>query len=119
MRSEGWQITYNEKLWSERLSATLETALYRIAQEALTNVRKHADTTRVSVIIGRLGQEVRLRVRDRGRGFGESEMDRAGGPGERVALLGGTFEVLSRPGRGTLIVARVPFEGPGKDVEDG
>jgi signal transduction histidine kinase len=55
-------------------------------------------------------------------------MVRGGGPGERVgisvmqervALLGGTFRVLSRPGGGTLIVARVSFEGSGEDVEDG
>jgi PAS domain S-box-containing protein len=128
LRSEGWEIAYNERLGDERLSATLETALYRITQEALTNVRKHADTTHVSLSIGRLGQEVRLRVRDHGRGFGESEMVRAGGPGERVgisgmqervALLGGTFQVLSRPGSGTLIVARVPFEGSGEDAQSG
>ena len=128
LRSEGWEIAYNERLGNERLSATLETALYRIVQEALTNVRKHADTIRVSLSIGRLGQEVRLRVRDRGRGFSRTEMVRAGGPGERVgisgmqeraALLGGTFEVLSRPGSGTLIVARLPFEGSGEDVERG
>jgi PAS domain S-box-containing protein len=128
LRSEGWEISYNEKLGGERLSATLETALYRIVQEALTNVRKHADTTRVSLSIGRLGQEVRLMVRDRGRGFSTTEMVRAGGPGERVgisgmqervALLGGTFEVLSRPGSGTLIVARVPFESSGEDVDGG
>ena len=128
LRSEGWEISYNEKLGGERLSATLETALYRIVQEALTNVRKHADTTSVGLSIGHLGQEVRLRVRDHGRGFGESEMARAGGPGERVgisgmrervALLGGTFEVLSRPGSGTLIVARVPFDSSGEDVQSG
>jgi len=128
LRSEGWEIAYNERLGDERLPATLETALYRIAQEALTNVRKHADTMRVNLSIGRLGREVRLRVRDRGRGFSQTEMGGAGGPGERVgisgmqeriALLGGTFQALSRPGMGTLIVARVPFEGSGEDVQGG
>src|SRR5215204_2087556 len=54
LRSEGWEITYNEKLGDERLSATLETALYRIVQEALTNVRKHANTTSVGLTISRL-----------------------------------------------------------------
>jgi signal transduction histidine kinase len=67
-------------------------------------------------------------VRDRGRGFGETEMVRAGGPGdrvdlsgipERVALLRRTFQVLSRPGSGTLIVARVPIEGSGEDAQSG
>jgi signal transduction histidine kinase len=123
LRSEGWEITYDESLWDERISATLETALYRVAQEALTNVRKHADTTRV-----RLGQEIRLRVRDLGRGFSKTELVSGGGPGERVgisgmeervALLGGTFRVLSRPGAGTLLVARVPLTDFGEDVSYG
>ena len=125
LRSEGWEITYDESLGGERLSATLETALYRIAQEALTNVRKHADTTRVRLSLGRLGPEIRLRIRDRGRGFSRTEMVGGGGPGERVgiagmeeraALLGGTFRVLSRPGAGTLIVARVLLADSGEDV---
>lgn len=125
LRSEGWDITYTEALGEERLSATLETALYRIAQEALTNVRKHADTTRVRLSLGRLGHEIRLRVRDRGRGFTRTEMVSGGGPGERVgisgmeeriALLGGKFRVLSRPGAGTLLVARVPLADSGEDV---
>ena len=125
LRSEGWDIRYVETLGDDRLPPTLETALYRIAQEALTNVRKHADTTRVHLSLGRLGQEIRLRVRDRGKGFSLTEMVSRGGPGERVgiagmeervALLGGTFSVLSRPGAGTLIVARVPLADSGEDV---
>jgi signal transduction histidine kinase len=128
LRSEGWEITYDESLWDERISATLETALYRVAQEALTNVRKHADTTRVRLNLGRLGQEIRLRVRDLGRGFSKTELVSGGGPGERVgisgmeervALLGGTFRVLSRPGAGTLLVARVPLTDFGEDVSYG
>jgi signal transduction histidine kinase len=81
LRSEGWEIAYNERLGDERIPATLETALYRIAQEALTNVRKHADTMRVNLSIGRLGREVRLRVReDRERvGISGMQEDRAVG----------------------------------------
>jgi PAS domain S-box-containing protein len=128
LRSEGWDISYVERLGDERLPPTLETALYRVTQEALTNVRKHADTTCVRLSLGRLGQEVRLRVRDCGKGFSEAELDRAGGPGERVgvsgmqeriALLGGEFEVRSRPGSGTLVVAKVPLTDSEEDVEHG
>jgi PAS domain S-box-containing protein len=124
MRSEGWEISYDESLGDERLSATLEAALYRVAQEALTNVRKHADTTHVYLSLDRLGREIRLRVRDRGRGFSMTEMVSGGGPGERVGiagmqervtLLGGTFRVLSRPETGTLIVAKVPLADSGEN----
>jgi len=125
MRSEGWEISYDESLGDEWLSATLEAALYRVAQEALTNVRKHADTTRVYLSLDRLGREIRLRVRDRGKGFSMTEMVSGGGPRERVGiagmqekvtLLGGTFRVLSRPETGTLIVAKVPLADSGENV---
>ena len=118
LRSEGWEIGYEETLKDKRLPATHETALYRIAQEALTNVRKHADTTRVRIKLGQLGRNVRLSVRDRGKGFEPASQTGRGGPGERVGvsgmeervrLLGGEFEVRSRPGSGTLVVVRVPL----------
>ncbi len=126
LRSEGWDVSYVETLGDERLPPTLETALYRVAQEALTNVRKHANTTRVRLSLGRLGQEIRLRVRDRGKGLGGAELGRAGGRGERVGvsgmeeritLLDGEFKIHSRPGSGTLIVAKVPLTDPEEDVE--
>ena len=128
LRAQGWDISYVERLRDQRLPPTLETALYRVTQEALTNVRKHADTTRVRLSLGRLGQDVRLRVRDRGRGFSEAELNRPGAPGERVgvsgmeervALLGGEFKVCSQPGSGTLIVAKVPLPDSEEDVEHG
>jgi len=120
LRSEGWEISYDEALGDERLPDPLETALYRVTQEALTNVRKHADTTRVRLKLGYLEREVRLRIRDWGRGFGAGALAGGDGPGERVgisgmeeriALLGGKFEIHGRPGVGTLIVARVPIKG--------
>jgi PAS domain S-box-containing protein len=125
LRTEGWEIVYKEALGDQRLPAAVETMLYRVAQEALTNVRKHADTTRVRLKLARLGREVRLRIRDRGRGFRTTESTGGGGPGEkvglsgmreRVTLLGGAFEVYSRPGVGALIVARVPLTEPTKEA---
>jgi signal transduction histidine kinase len=78
----------------------------------------------VYLSLDRLGREIRLRVRDRGRGFSMTEMVSGGGPGERVGiagmqervtLLGGTFRVLSRPETGTLIVAKVPLADSGEN----
>ena len=125
LRSEGWKIDYEETLGDERLPTMVETALYRVAQEALTNARKHAGTRRARLKLGRLGQEVRLRVRDRGRGFREEAAPAGGGLGERVgissmrervALLGGELKVCSRPGTGTLVVAKVPLPGAAEET---
>ena len=119
LRSDGWEITYRDTLGDHRLPSAIETALYRIAQEALTNVRKHADTTRIHVDLDFVGQEIQLQVRDHGKGFDRREMGGAEGPGERVglsgmeervALLGGDLEIESRPGEGTLVSVRVPLE---------
>jgi signal transduction histidine kinase len=96
----------------------VETALFRVAQEALTNVRKHARTDRMHVTLERRGQAVRLLVRDWGRGFVPSGVPDEADPGERVglssmrervALLGGHFEIHSEPGAGTSVVAEVPL----------
>src|SRR5215210_9100004 len=99
----------------------METALYRVAQEALTNVRKHAHTTRVHITLAKRGQSVYLEVRDRGRGFEQPAILEESGPGERVslfsmreriALLGGELKIRSRPGAGTSVVAEVQVQVP-------
>jgi signal transduction histidine kinase len=125
LRSEGCQVNYEEKLGDERLPVELETALFRVAQEALTNVRKHAQSTQVDVVLERLEGGIRLQVKDRGRGFRPTEVSNGGGPGERVGLssmrervtlLGGELEVRSEPGKGTIVVADVPL--PTYEEED-
>ena len=121
LRAEGWEVSYDEVLGEERLPAEIETALYRVAREALWNVRKHAGTTWVGIALERRGEKVRLEVRDFGRGFDPSAVSGGGGPGERVglssmreriSLLGGVFEIRSRPGSGTSVVAEVPLPAP-------
>ncbi len=103
----------------ERLPAPVETALYRVVQEALTNVFKHASARRVSVILQRSQGSVSAIVEDDGAGFAtESVMASAGDGGhlgllgmrERVALVGGTLTIESVPGRGTTVFARVPLD---------
>ena len=64
--SEGSQVDYEEALGDERLPPEVETALFRVAQEALTNVHKHAPSARVRIILRRLNDSVRLQVRDWG-----------------------------------------------------
>ncbi|HZB03013.1 MAG TPA: PAS domain S-box protein [Actinomycetota bacterium] len=94
------------------------TVLYRIAQEALTNIRKHADAMEVRILVAERAGGVVLRVRDDGRGFdpGRSADERPGHLGlvsmrERAELAGGKFRITSRPGVGTSVVAWVPAEG--------
>jgi PAS domain S-box-containing protein len=117
MRAGGYEASFEETLGDERLPATLETTLFRVVQEALTNVRKHAETDRVRVTLGhRADGVVRLEVRDWGRGFEPTAVADGGGPGERVglssmrervALLGGHLDIRSEPGGGTSVVAEI------------
>jgi PAS domain S-box-containing protein len=122
LRANGWQVDYSSNLGDdERLPVAVETALFRVAQEALTNARKHARAKRARLALNRLGHKVRLRVRDWGQGFDPEAHAGAGGPGERVGissmrervdLLGGDFRIRSSPHAGTLVMVEVPrWEG--------
>ncbi len=99
------------------LPTSLSLSMYRFTQEALTNVAKHAQAQRVSVLMRSDDNVLTLDIADDGRGFHyEPE---AGGPGvglvsmqERTDLLGGVLDIDSVPGRGTRLVARVPIDIP-------
>jgi len=96
----------------ERLATNVETALYRIVQEALTNIVKHAQASAVSIVLARSGGGITAVIEDDGRGFtpdGGGEGLGLLGMGERLALLGGKLKVESSPGAGTTIVAEVPL----------
>lgn len=104
-----------EVLGERRFNADAELALYRIAQEALTNVAKHAAATRVDVLLD-LGHEgrVRLEVADNGRGFVAGEPTGRQTLGltsmrERAENLGGWVTVTSLPGKGTQVTAELPL----------
>jgi PAS domain S-box-containing protein len=118
LRKDGLQVELTADLGPERLAPEVETTLFRVAQEALRNVRKHACATRACVRLRRTRRAVTLEVRDWGRGFRPSSAQAGAGPGERVGLLGmrervgllgGRCEVRSRPGAGTRILAEVPL----------
>ncbi len=90
------------------------TAVFRVLQESLTNVSRHAHATAVDVVIERVDGEVRLTVRDDGHGFSPSEPRRPNSFGllglrERATLLGGDVAIDSAPGRGTSVVMRLPL----------
>ena len=95
-----------------RLPADVELVFYRVAQEALTNVRRHAHAAGASVRLHRSRAEVVLEVEDEGVGFDPRRASPAGtglglaGMRERMALIGGNLEVRSSPGHGTIVVAR-------------
>jgi signal transduction histidine kinase len=96
-----------------RLPAETEGAVYRVVQEALTNVAKHAEATRVRVEVVRANGSVDVLVEDDGRGFDPASC--SGGLGlvgmrERVQLTGGRLEIRSRPGASTRVSARLPVE---------
>ena len=90
------------------------TAVFRMFQEMLTNVARHANASRVNVAVDLEGTSLVLTVQDNGRGVG-SEKRKATSTGilgmrERVALLGGQLDMVSRPQQGTTVVVRIPLE---------
>ena len=103
-----------------RLKPQTETALYRIAQEALTNVVRHAAAHSVSVLLDRHDSRVVLVVEDDGKGFDVEAVRHLGSPSrklgilgmeERASLVGGGLTIESRPGGGTAVFVEVPLEG--------
>jgi len=95
------------------------TAVYRIAQETLTNVARHAFASRVEVILKNEGHLLKLTVVDNGRGFitnkvSETEALGLVGMRERAALVGGVWDVQSGIGKGTRVNLRVPVDGHGR-----
>jgi signal transduction histidine kinase len=110
-----------------RLPAEYETVLFRITQEALTNIAKHARATRVVVTLSFSPADVRLTVQDNGRGFDpEQALQRDGrnagwgllGMRERASLIGGQVVVESSPGQGACIRVTVPISRELLRVQD-
>lgn len=98
-----------ETLWDQNLN----TAFFRIFQEALTNVIRHAKATKVEVRLAEIGGQVVLEVTDNGRGISEAETHKTKSIGllgirERAALLGGTLRIKGERGKGTTLTARIP-----------
>ena len=106
------EVDLEIQLGDDRLPADVETTMYRIVQEALTNVTKHAAATRISVLLTRTEKTAVLVVEDDGEGF-ELAGATAGlgltGMRERVALVGGRLKVETGTGSGTTVAAEIPL----------
>jgi signal transduction histidine kinase len=109
----GPEIEFISKGRFQRVARPLETAVFRIVQETLTNARKHSGSHRVRVELSRAEDHLLIHVEDWGVGF-EAEKIREGrfgirGVRERARLLGGHAEIRSAPGEGTSITVRLPL----------
>jgi signal transduction histidine kinase len=110
-RSRGVEVHLDINL--ARHDPDLETALYRVVQEAVNNAVKHAAADDIHVEVRDRGDEIIVRVRDEGRGFDPSRSTSGFGlvgMRERVELLGGTLDVESAPGGGTTVAVRLPAQ---------
>ena len=100
----------------ERVNGDKRTALFRVAQEALTNIARHARATRAEVKIQKLPEAIQMTIEDNGRGFAPKPPTRASrsrrlgllGMRERLEMVGGSFTVDSAPGKGTTVYAQIP-----------
>ena len=114
-KEAGWDAQLTDNLGDVRLPPTVETAVYRIIQEALANAAKHAKASRVRVELQKEKDRLVLGVSDWGVGFRVAP-DKASAAGlgllsmqERARLLGGTCRVESGPGLGTRVLATIPL----------
>jgi signal transduction histidine kinase len=123
----GVRVAFTHHGLGRRFAREREIAAYRIVQEALTNVARHADVSEVAVRLTLDGRLLRLEIEDRGQGF-DPEAALAAGQGcglsglrQRVSLLGGQFAVVSAPGAGARLRAELPVddgEGTCDDSDD-
>jgi signal transduction histidine kinase len=107
------RVDFHSALGDTRLPSDVETALYRVVQESLTNIVKHANAGSISVSLARRDSGIAVVIEDDGAGFDQRTVRDEGigllGMRERLALLDGRLEVESRPGAGTTVVAEVPL----------
>jgi chemotaxis family two-component system sensor kinase Cph1 len=106
------EVDFQAHRWEQRPDSEIEITLYRVVQEALTNVVRHAQASFVSVAIEQRNGSASAVIEDNGQGFdAEQSTGRLGvlGMRERLAIVGGTLDIESIPGDGTSVIARVPL----------
>jgi PAS domain S-box-containing protein len=108
------EISFEAVDCKDRLPTQVETALYRIVQEALTNITRHAQASRVHVRLECRGPTIVTTIEDDGQGFDPETVASRGGVGllgirERAALLGGSLSIKSQPGQGTRLTLHIPW----------
>ncbi len=114
-QAEKWQLLFSADLDAGRIATAVETAVFRIVQEALTNIRKHARSRQVRLSLTAVDGQLIIQIEDWGAGFDVTrlgnENNRLGlvGMKERAALLGGELFIESKPGQGTQIRVEIPL----------
>ena len=106
-------------LTREVVASNASTAMFRIFQETLTNVARHAKATRTEVVLQKQQDWLVLLIRDNGRGFDQADPSLSKSLGllgmrERAAILGGRVNISSAPGKGTTVTAWIPLRSPGE-----
>ena len=112
----GIKTIFNEPEDELELPDSIKKGLFRIFQESLTNVSRHADANKVNVILEQKDQELFLSIEDNGQGFEKENIaakDTLGilGMKERSQMMGGNYEITSIPGKGTIVIVVIPFNG--------
>jgi two-component system, chemotaxis family, CheB/CheR fusion protein len=115
-KGQGFAVEFTSRNLPEGLTREIASCLYRVAQESLRNVVKHAKTKRATVTLEGTANSIRLGVEDQGTGFSIRSLTASPGLGivsmrERVQLANGKFSIASEPGKGTRISAEVPLQG--------
>jgi PAS domain S-box-containing protein len=125
MKRTGVRVRFTTFAGVEKLNNAQRTVLFRVAQEALTNVARHAQATRVEASIQKLPDAVRMQIKDNGKAFVVEQVLHAKknkslgllGIRERLEMVGGSFDIASAPGEGTAIQVQIPLgpRGAGKN----
>jgi signal transduction histidine kinase len=123
---EHWRCEVATQIGGLKLPSAVETAIFRIAQEALTNIRKHAQTEKVRAELFVEDESLLLRVQDWGQGFdaslveqGETEHLGLVSMRERARMINGVCKIESQPGKGTYVEVRLPLEAlPHRSKDD-
>lgn len=121
----GFVVDFHHERVQSRLAPEIETTCFRIVQEALTNITRHAHANRVAINLSRDGDELVLYVQDDGKGFDMAVMhERAVAGGslgvlgmqERATLIGGHLDIESEPGQGSTVLLRCPWRAQVESV---
>jgi signal transduction histidine kinase len=117
-KSTGMDVAITAELDSDEMPDEYKTCIYRVVQEALHNCARHSRATKVRIRVEQAQDRLRLNIEDDGQGFDVEHTKGLGlvGIQERVSRLGGTFDVQSRPGRGTTLSIELPFAGENRSA---
>lgn len=117
-KSTGIEVVFRSSALKRTLPKEIELTIYRIVQEALTNVSKHAQAQHVAITMGGGSDRVLMSIRDDGRGIDRAKKTKGLGllgMSERVRLLGGTLSIQGGAEEGTSILVEIPLSAPGME----